>query len=105
MVALWHSPLCAREHFGAVEALHVLVTAGIFSAWQQQALDAKPRRLAWAIVVLAIPLGSLAADSALHPWLDKGQHARSRHWSVHRYHYLGHVPLARDAERSHARGP
>ena len=29
-------------------------------------------RLAWAIVVLAIPLGSLAADSALHLWLDNG---------------------------------
>ncbi|MGA7315373.1 MAG: hypothetical protein WBX22_15505 [Silvibacterium sp.] len=72
MVALWHSPLHAREHFGAVEAVYVLFTAGIFSAWQQQALDAKPRRLAWAIVVLAIPLGSLAADSALHLWLDNG---------------------------------
>ncbi len=72
MVALWHIPLHVREHFGAVEAVYVLFTAGIFSAWQQQALDAKPRRLAWAIVVLAIPLGSLAADSALHLWLDNG---------------------------------
>jgi hypothetical protein len=62
----------AREHFGAVEAIYVLLTAGVFSAWQQQALDVKPRRLAWAIVVLAIPLGSLAADSALHIWLDQG---------------------------------
>jgi hypothetical protein len=72
MAALWHSPMHAREHFGAVEAVYVLLTAGIFSAWQQQALDVKPRRLAWAIVVLAIPLGSLAADSALHVWLDQG---------------------------------
>jgi hypothetical protein len=72
MAALWHSPLHAREHFGAVEAAYVLLTAGIFSAWQQQALDVKPRRLAWAVVVLAIPLGSLAADSALHLWLDHG---------------------------------
>ena len=72
MAALWHSPLHAREHFGAVEAIYVLLTVGIFSAWQQQALDVKPRRLAWAIVVLAIPLGSLAADCALHLWLDNG---------------------------------
>jgi len=72
MAALWHSPLHAREHFGVVEAVYVLLTAGIFSAWQQQALDVKPRRLAWAIVVLAIPLGSLAADCALHLWLDRG---------------------------------
>lgn len=72
MAALWHSPLYAREHFGAVEAAYVLLTAGVFSAWQQQALDVKPRKLAWAIVVLAIPLGSLAGDSALHLWLDHG---------------------------------
>ena len=72
MAALWHSPLHAREHFGAVEAAYVLVTSGIFSAWQQQALDVKPRRLSWAIAVLVIPLGSLAADSALHLWLDHG---------------------------------
>lgn len=70
MAALWHSPLQAREHFGAVEAAYVLLTAGVFSAWQQQSLDVKPRELAWAIVVLAIPLGSLAADSARHLWLD-----------------------------------
>jgi hypothetical protein len=72
MAALWHSPLHAREHFGAVEAANVLLTAGIFSAWQQQALGVKPRRLAWSIVVLAIPLGSLAADCAVHLWLDHG---------------------------------
>lgn len=72
MAALWHSPLHAREHFGAVEAAYVLLTAGIFSAWQQQALGVKPLRLAWSIVVLAIPLGSLAADCALHLWLDHG---------------------------------
>jgi hypothetical protein len=72
MAALWHSPVHAREHFGAVEAAYVLLTSGIFSAWQQQALDVKPRRLSWAIVVLVIPLGSLAADSALHVWLDHG---------------------------------
>ena len=71
MAALWHSPLHAREHFGAVEAAYVLLTSGIFSAWQQQALDVKPRRLSWVIVVLVIPLGSLAADSALHVWLDQ----------------------------------
>ena len=72
MAALWHSPLYAREHFGAVEAAYVLLTAGVFSAWQQQALDVKPRKLAWVITVLAIPLGSLAADSGLHLWLDHG---------------------------------
>jgi hypothetical protein len=72
MAALWHSPLYAREHFGAVEAAYVLLTAGVFSAWQQQALDVKPRQLAWSITVLAIPLGSLAGDSALHLWLDHG---------------------------------
>jgi len=72
MVALWHSPLPAREHFSAVEAAYVLATAGVFSAWQQQAVEIKPRFLAWLIVVLAVPLGSLAADSALHLWLDSG---------------------------------
>jgi hypothetical protein len=72
MAALWHSPLYAREHFGAVEAAYVLLTAGVFSAWQQQALGVKPRQLAWSITVLAIPLGSLAGDSALHLWLDHG---------------------------------
>jgi hypothetical protein len=72
MAALYHAPLHAREHFGAVEAAYVLATAGIFSAWQQQALEIKPRRLAWLVVVLAVPLGSLAADSALHLWLDRG---------------------------------
>lgn len=72
MAALYHVPLHAREHFGAVEAAYVLATAGIFSAWQQQALEIKPRRLAWLVVVLAVPLGSLAADSALHLWLDRG---------------------------------
>ncbi|HZD48971.1 MAG TPA: hypothetical protein VE178_09515 [Silvibacterium sp.] len=72
VAALWHSPLHAREHFGVVEAAYVLLTAGIFSAWQQQALQVKPRRLSWALVVLAVPLGSLAGDSALHLWLDRG---------------------------------
>jgi hypothetical protein len=72
MAALWHSPLYAREHFGAVEAAYVLVTAGVFSAWQQQALGVKPRQVAWSITVLAIPLGSLAADAGLHLWLDHG---------------------------------
>jgi len=72
MAALWHSPLHAREHFGAIEGAYVLLTAGAFSAWQQQALDMKPRCLSWAIVVLVIPMGSLAADSALHLWLDHG---------------------------------
>jgi len=72
MAALYRSPLHAREHFGMVEAAYVLATAGILSAWQQQALGLKPRCLAWAIIVLAIPLGSLAADSALHLWLDTG---------------------------------
>ncbi|HTV05635.1 MAG TPA: hypothetical protein VME86_09725 [Acidobacteriaceae bacterium] len=72
MVALYRSPLHAREHFGLVEAAYVLTTCGIFSAWQQQALGIKPRRLAWLIVVLVIPLGSLAADSGLHLWLDSG---------------------------------
>lgn len=72
MAALYHSPLRAREHFGVVEAIYVMATAGIFSAWQQQALGLKPRRLAWILVVLAIPLGSLAADCGLHLWLDRG---------------------------------
>jgi hypothetical protein len=72
MAALWHSPLYVREHFGVVEAAYVLLTAGVFSAWQQQALDVKPRKLAWVITVLAVPLGSLAGDSALHLWLDNG---------------------------------
>ena len=72
MIALWHSPVQAREHFGVVEAAYVLLTSGVFSAWQQQALGVRPRSLSWVIAVLAIPLGSLAADSALHLWLDRG---------------------------------
>ena len=72
MAALWHSPMHAREHFGTVEAVYVLLTSGIFSAWQQQALDVKPRSLSWTLVVLVVPLGSLAGDSALHLWLDDG---------------------------------
>ena len=72
MVALCHASLHAREHFGAVEAAYVMATAGVFSAWQQQGLDIKPRRLGWLVVVFAIPLGSLSADSALHLWLDRG---------------------------------
>src|ERR1700742_4222382 len=72
MAALWHSPLHAREHFGAVEAAYVMATAGIFSAWQQQALNVRSRKLAWVITVLAIPLGSLSLDAMLHLRLDHG---------------------------------
>jgi hypothetical protein len=72
MAALWHAPLNAREHFGVVEAAYVLLTAGVFSAWQQQAMGIRSKKIAWVITVLAIPLGSLAADSALHLWLDRG---------------------------------
>lgn len=72
IAALHHSPLHAREHFGLVEAGYVMATSGVFCAWQQQALGLKPRRLSWSVVVLAIPLGSLAADAALHLWLDSG---------------------------------
>lgn len=72
MAALYRAPLRMREHFGIVEALYVLTTAGVFSAWQQQALEIRPQALAWAAVVLAIPLGSLAADFGLHLWLDPG---------------------------------
>jgi membrane-anchored protein YejM (alkaline phosphatase superfamily) len=71
MVALCHTSLRAREHFGIVEAAYVLATAGVFSAWQQQALSLKPRRFGWLVVVLAVPLSSLAADSLLHLWLDR----------------------------------
>ncbi len=49
-----------------------MATAGIFSAWQQQALNVRSRKLAWVITVLAIPLGSLSLDAMLHLRLDHG---------------------------------
>lgn len=60
----------ARQHFSAVEMAYVLLTAGIFSAWQQQALGIKPLYRAWLIVVVIVPLTSLGADGLAHSLLD-----------------------------------
>jgi hypothetical protein len=70
ILALRHADMYTRQHFGAVEAAYVLLTSGFFSALQQQFLDAKPRKLAWFTVVLAIPFTSLAADALVHMWLN-----------------------------------
>lgn len=71
IVALQHVQTHARQHFGIVEAVYVLLTAGFFSALQQQSLDVKPRKLAWLITVVLVPLTSLGADAFLHQQLDK----------------------------------
>lgn len=70
MAALQHVRPHAREHFSIVEMGYVLLTAGIFSAWQQQALGIKPRYLAWLVVVMIVPLTSLGADAVAHSLLD-----------------------------------
>lgn len=70
MLALQHAHPQAREHFSLVEMTYVLLTAGIFSAWQQQALAIKRRYLAWLVVVIIVPLSSLAVDAAAHSLLD-----------------------------------
>lgn len=71
ILALRHVDMHARQHFGAVEAAYVLLTAGFFSALQQQSLEIKPRKLAWFIVVMVVPLVSLGADSLLHLYLNR----------------------------------
>jgi hypothetical protein len=71
MAALRHTQAHAREHFGLVEAGYVLLTAGVFSALQQQSLGIKTRRLAWLVTVIIVPLVSLGADVLVHQWLDQ----------------------------------
>lgn len=70
MAALRHVHPHARQHFSVVEMAYVLLTAGLFSAWQQQALGIKSRYLAWFVVVVAVPLSSLGADAVIHSLLD-----------------------------------
>ena len=70
MAALRHVHPHARQHFSVVEMAYVLLTAGLFSAWQQQALEIKPRYFAWLIVVVVVPLTSLGADAFTHSLLD-----------------------------------
>jgi hypothetical protein len=70
MTALRHVHPHARQHFSVVEMTYVLLTAGLFSAWQQQALSIKPRYLAWLIVVFAVPITSLSVDAVAHSLLD-----------------------------------
>jgi hypothetical protein len=70
MAALRHVHPHARQHFSIVEIAYVLLTAGIFSAWQQQALGIKPRYCAWLLVVVVVPLTSLGADVLTHSLLD-----------------------------------
>ena len=71
IVALRHVDIHARQHFGAVEAAYVLLTAGFFSALQQQSLDIKSSKLAWLAAVIVVPFTSLGADSLLHVWLNR----------------------------------
>jgi len=70
MAALRHVHPHARQHFSLVEMAYVLLTAGIFSAWQQQALGIHPRYLAWLVAVVAMPFTSLSADVLIHGLLD-----------------------------------
>ncbi|QNI31187.1 hypothetical protein H7849_19115 [Alloacidobacterium dinghuense] len=70
IAALRHVHPHERQHFSAVEMIYVLLTAGIFSAWQQQALVIKPRYCAWTVVVVLVPLTSLGLDAVLHSLLD-----------------------------------
>ena len=70
MAALRHIHPHARHHFSLVEMAYVLLTSGIFSAWQQQALGIRPRYFAWSIVVLIVPMTSLGADAVAHAMLD-----------------------------------
>jgi hypothetical protein len=71
IVALRHADIHARQHFGAVEAAYVLLTAGFFSALQQQSLEIKSRKLAWLAAVIVVPFTSLGVDSLLHIWLNR----------------------------------
>jgi hypothetical protein len=75
VMALRHMELHARRHFGVVEAAFVLLTCGLFSALQQQALALRTEMLAWFACVVVIPLTSLGCDAGLHFWLD-GQQTR-----------------------------
>jgi hypothetical protein len=70
VAALQHVHPQARQHFSAVEMAYVLLTAGIFSAWQQQALGIKPRYIAWLTVVVIVPFTSLGVDAIAHLLLD-----------------------------------
>ncbi|MBT9331133.1 hypothetical protein [Paracidobacterium acidisoli] len=72
IAALRHMELHARQHFGIVEAAYVLLTSGVFSAWQQQSLSIRSRRLGWFTCVFAVPLSSLGLDTLLHLRLDHG---------------------------------
>jgi hypothetical protein len=67
MAALPHVHPHARQHFSVVEMAYVLLTAGIFSAWQQQALGMRPRYFFWLVVVVMVPLG---IDALAHMLLD-----------------------------------
>jgi hypothetical protein len=70
MAALPHVHPHARQHFSFVEMAYVLLTAGIFSAWQQQALGIMPRYFSWLVVVVMVPLTSLGIDALAHMLLD-----------------------------------
>jgi hypothetical protein len=70
MAALPNVHPSARQHFSVVEMVYVLLTAGIFSAWQQQALGLRSRHFAWLVVVVIVPVTSLGADALAHMMLD-----------------------------------
>lgn len=72
VAGLRHMEMHARQHFGMVEAIYVLLTAGLFSAWQQQSLRVKPKQIGWLACVVVVPLTSLGLDALLHLRLDHG---------------------------------
>lgn len=55
MAALRHAQPHARQHFSLVEIGALRIT---------------PRHLAWSVVVIALPITSLALDALVHTWLD-----------------------------------
>lgn len=81
MAALRHVHPHARQHFSVVEMVYVLLTAGIFSAWQQQALGIRNRYFSWLVVVVIVPLTSLGADALAHILLDH-INAQALGWSA-----------------------
>jgi hypothetical protein len=58
----WHSSLYAV----ASEMLYVALTAGIYSAMQQGALDLRPRWLSNCLIVIAVPAFSQSVEYLIH---------------------------------------
>lgn len=58
----WHSEL----HAIAAEMFYVALTAGIYAALQQGALDVRPRWLSNLLIVLAVPVLSQTVEYTVH---------------------------------------